>query len=207
MTPSILGDDDLDLLRRMALGDEDAFTELYRRRQGAVYRFALQMSGSPTVAEDVTQEVFIALIKQPGSYTQEKGSLASYLYGIARNHCLRRLDRERHVVPFEFIEDELTPPDSRLVADDDPLRILTRIETVENVRNAVLALPQHYREVLVLCDLHEMSYSETANVLNVAVGTVRSRLHRGRSILLEKLRATENPDAAPSASSATRCFA
>src|SRR6185503_13080621 len=75
-----------------------------------------------------------------------------------------------------------------VIADADPLADLTRNEMVETVRAAVLALPAHYREVVVLCDLHEMSYLEAAEVLGCAIGTVRSRLHRARAILVEKLR-------------------
>ena len=76
----------------------------------------------------------------------------------------------------------------------DPLDELTRSELIEGVRQAVLALPQHYRETVVLCDLHELSYQETAAVLGCAVGTVRSRLHRARALLVERLRSRVEPD-------------
>ena len=85
---------DEELLRRMAGGDEEAFTALYRR-QAAVSRFALQMSGSETVAEEVTQEVFLALIREPRRYDARRGTLAAWLYGVARNHVLRQLERGR----------------------------------------------------------------------------------------------------------------
>jgi len=78
MTETICQDSDEELLLRMANGDEESFVTLYRRRQAAVYRFALQMSGSPSVAEDVTQEVFMALIKDCSGYSAEKGKLAGY---------------------------------------------------------------------------------------------------------------------------------
>ncbi|HEV2762794.1 MAG TPA: sigma factor, partial [Pyrinomonadaceae bacterium] len=76
---------DLDLLRRLRGGDEEAFVALYWRRQGGVYRFALQMCGSEAVAEDVVQEVFVALMQDSGNFDPERGSLAAYLYGMARN--------------------------------------------------------------------------------------------------------------------------
>ena len=152
-------------------------------RQGAVYRFALQMSGRRSVAEEVTQEVFLAVIREAGRFDASRGPVLSYLYGIARNHVLRCLERDRAYVA---IEDE---PESDPAAVEDTLGDLTRGETIESVRRAVLALPAAFREVVVLCDLHEMSYADAALALDCAVGTVRSRLHRARGMLLEKLKA------------------
>ena len=177
---------DEDLLLRMASGDEEAFGSLYRRRQAGVYRFALQMSGSTTIAEEVTQDVFMVLIRDPKSWDPARGSLAAWLYGIARNHVLRTLERDRNSLPQA--EEEWQEP----VATGDVLHNLTRGEAIESVRAAVLALPASYREVVVLCDLEELSYAETAAALGCAVGTVRSRLHRGRALLLLKLRRPAN---------------
>jgi RNA polymerase sigma-70 factor (ECF subfamily) len=168
---------DDELLRRTTAGDADAFTALYRRRQAAVYRFALQMSGSEALAEDVVQEVFLALIRDACAYDPQRGSVASFLYGIARNHVLRRLDR-RWVAP-----DEAAEP----ATGDHPESELARSELISSVRAAVLALPVHYREVVVLCDLEEADYAEAAVALGCAVGTVKSRLHRARQVLAQRL--------------------
>ena len=180
---------DAELLRLSLAGDEAAFTDLYRRRQGGVYRFALHMSGSEALAEDVTQEVFIVLMRDGRNFDPARGSVAAYLYGIARNHVLRAFERERAFVPLAPEQEggeETALPD--LVASDDPLGDLTRGEMIERLRQAVLALPAHYREVVVLCELHELSYAEAASALDCAVGTVRSRLHRARAMLAAKLR-------------------
>jgi len=178
---------DHDLLRRMQDADEGAFLQLYRRRQGAVYRFALQMSGSPQVAEDVTQDVFLALMREPGRFDPQRGSLAGYLYGIARNRVLHHLE-SLHLpsVAWEGSDERISP--EALTQRLDPLDDLTRREEIERLRQAVLALPARYREVVVLCDLHELDYAQAAAALGCAVGTVRSRLHRARSLLLQKLR-------------------
>jgi len=178
--------DDSDLLARAVDGDEESFTALYRRRQGAVYRFALQMSGRRGIAEEVTQEVFLAVIREAGRFDARRGPVLSYLYGIARNHVLRCLERDR---PYVAIEEEQEGEISKWAAVEDTLGDLTRGETIESVRRAVLALPTAFREVVVLCDLHEMSYADAALALDCAVGTVRSRLHRARGMLLEKLKA------------------
>jgi RNA polymerase sigma-70 factor, ECF subfamily len=200
---------DDELLRLSLAGDEEAFVTLYRRRQGGVYRFALQMSGSRSTAEDVTQEVFMVLMRDTHGYDAARGSLSSYLYGIARNHVLRSLDRNRPFVSMtETDGDEGSEnANEQLVAQDDPLTDLARNETIATVRQAILALPSHYREVVVLCDLHEMSYAEAAEVLRCAVGTVRSRLHRARALLIQKLHATGAADSAKHSFKTAGCFA
>lgn len=197
---------DVDLLRLMTAGDEDAFAELYRRRQQGVYRFALQMSGSPAIAEDVTQETFIVLIRTAERYDPDRGSLAAYLYGIARNYVLRRIEQDRMFVPLgDSTDDCVTPPS--MVVEVDPLGDLTREEMIQSLREIILALPAHYREVIVLCELHEMSYIEAADVVGCAVGTVRSRLHRARGLLIEKLRAAGDRGSASQEVKPARCFA
>jgi len=175
---------DHDLVRRMRDGDEEAFIRIYRDRRNAIHSFALQMSGSPAIAEDVTQEVFLAFMRDVEKYDPARGSLSAYLYGIARNISLDFLKRGRADVPMNEVETETVP---RLTDLSDPLGDLTRAEALESLRSAVLSLPPHYREVLVLCDLKEMDYAHAAEVLRCAVGTVRSRLHRAREILVKKL--------------------
>ena len=197
---------DSELLRSMLAGDEEALALLYRRRQGSVYRFALQMSGSKTIAEDVTQEVFLFLMRDGHVFDPARGSVSAFLLGVARNHVLRRLRVEQLLAPLgDDSEDEV--PSVHASTDLCPLEDLTRAETIESVRKAVLSLPSKYREVVVLCELQEISYEETAGILGCAIGTVRSRLHRARALLLAKLR----PAAAEETDSATvksaRCFA
>jgi RNA polymerase sigma-70 factor (ECF subfamily) len=199
---------DLDLLRLVMAGDENAFTQLYRRRQAGVYRFALQMSGSEALAEDVTQEVFIVLIREAVRYDPNRGSVAAYLYGIARNHVLRRLEQDRPFVRLAESDDETDAnASSGTIAGDNPLEELTRNEMIDALRNSILALPAHYREVVVLCDLHEMSYIDAAKVVGCAVGTVRSRLHRARALLIEKMRAGRDRGQAADEVKPLRCFA
>ena len=94
-----------------------------------------------------------------------------------------------------------------LVTTVGPLDEMSRTEAIEAVRRAVLTLPERYREVVVLCDLQEMSYAETAEILGCAIGTVRSRLHRARALLIEKLRPAREDDAASATVKSTRCFA
>lgn len=197
---------DVELLRLMMTGDESAFTTLYRRRQAGVFRYALQMTGSRTVAEDVTQEVFVVLMREASRYDVERGSLASFLYGIARNNLLRRMEQERRFVALDGESGDGGSLEDVLAGPCDPHQELTSKETVERVRNAVLSLPTRYREVIVLCDLHELSYEDAAAVIGCAVGTIRSRLHRARGLLIEKLQVL-NPKTRPGDVKPARVFA
>ena len=197
---------DFELLRAMLAGDEEALSVLYRRRHGSIYRFALQMSGSTTIAEDVTQEVFLFLMRDGHLFDPAKGSVSAFLLGVARNYVLRRLRVEQNLAPLgdEFEDDAVPHPSTEI----GPLDDLTRAETIESVRRAILSLPSKYREVVVLCELQDISYGETAEILGCAIGTVRSRLHRARALLLAKLRpAAEAEDAGSATVKSARCFA
>src|ERR1700753_1055935 len=115
---------DDELLFRLRNGDEQAFVTLYRRRQAAIYRFALHMSGSTAAAEDITQEVFLALLREECGYDRERGTLSGYLFGIARKLVLRNLERNRGDVPLELDTDEQSSVELAVI--DDPLAGLTR---------------------------------------------------------------------------------
>jgi RNA polymerase sigma-70 factor (ECF subfamily) len=182
---------DDELLIRLRNGDEQAFAALYRRRQGSIYRFAQHMSGSASAAEDITQEVFLALLREECGYDHERGTLSGYLFGIARKLVLRNLERGRSDVPLEAETDDAAPRELAVI--DDPLAGLTRHEAMEALRRAVQALPRRYREVVVLCDLEELDYADAAVALGCPIGTVRSRMHRARALLLEKLNQDRKP--------------
>ena len=165
---------DDDLVRRFRQGEEEAFLALYRRHQGAVFRFALHMSGNRETAEEVTQEVFLGLLASQCRYDPARGSLEAFLVGAARNQ-VRRQERLLRVTPA--LKDSNAAALSGSMDEGD----------LELLRRAVLELPPKYREIVVLCELEELSYAETAARLECAVGTVRSRLHRARALLASKL--------------------
>jgi RNA polymerase sigma-70 factor, ECF subfamily len=177
--------EDQELLRQLRKGNETAFTTLYERYQGPIYRFALQMSGNTATAEEVTQEVFMLLIGNPKGYQAGKGALGNYLFGVARNLTRRVVQRSRLDLPIE--EEWLDSGDPAFTSDLDVLSELSNTELLELLRKAVLALPEQYREVVALCDLEEMSYADAAALLECSPGTVASRLHRARAMLKMKL--------------------
>jgi RNA polymerase sigma-70 factor, ECF subfamily len=199
---------DAELLRLMLAGDEQSFTALYRRHKGTIYRFALLMSGQASIAEEVTQEVFLALLRKGKRYDPSLGSLKAYLCGAARNQVLLLMKQERPYIQLaEESDEDASAPIAQLISGDDPLGDCTRKEANRLVRQAVLALPARYREVIVLCDFQEMSYAEAALALDCPVGTINSRLHRGHALLLKKLRAAVRLDPAESNAQGMRCFA
>ena len=173
---------DIDLMRRTAAGDRDAFETLYRTHHATVDRFARLRTGSTTTAEDIVQEVFLALMRDASRYDPARASLTTYLYGSARHHTRRRLLRDRLLVRLDDQADLCLPSASATVADD-----LIKQRDVQHLRRAIVRLPARYREVIVLCDLQDVSYADAAQALGCAVGTIRSRLHRARHLLADKL--------------------
>lgn len=178
--------DDLVLLRQLARGSEKAFEAFYERFQGPIYRFALHMSGNTASAEEITQETFMAVINKPGTYDPAKGSIAGYLFGIARNLMRHRMQESANDVPF--IEDAMEDDAACTTDDLDLLEELSQSQSLEYLRKAVLSLPEAYREVVVLCELEEMSYPEAAALLKCSQGTIASRLSRAKAMLKMKLR-------------------
>ena len=182
--PDYLRESDHALIQRTAAGDREAFATLYRRHQGAVYRFARLMTGSSPAAEDVVQEVFLALMKDAARYDAGRAALTTYLFGMARRVTRRRLLRERR-----FVEIDAGP-----VAEDaapNASEALEHSDTLQRLREAILALPSRYREVVILCDLEGVTYAMAAASVGCAIGTIRSRLHRARQLLATKLRRTD----------------
>ncbi len=177
------------LIAGIASGDREAFAALYRRRRPDVYRFALHVSGSHSVADDVTQDVFIAVIHGVGRYRADRSGVVPWLLGIARNHVRRSLDRGWRVVPLPDAEGG---PPRQLAVEPDPLAGIARRQHAATLRKAVLDLPLKFREAVVLCDLQELGYADAAAALGCPVGTVRSRLHRGRALLAARLRGTDD---------------
>jgi RNA polymerase sigma-70 factor, ECF subfamily len=193
---------DEQLLAQALAGDEDAFTVLYRRRQGPVFRFALHMSGSSLIAEEVTQDVFMFLIQRGRDFDPSRAALGAYLFGVTRNYVRRALERNYSETASSSTVDDEAPA---LTVNCDPGEGIARQQTSTAVWKAVLSLPEHYREVVVLCDLQELSYAEAAEALGCALGTIRSRLHRAHDMLSRKLQ--HSAAAAPGISSVTaRCL-
>ena len=184
MTEDLQRTSDDTLIAGIAAGRPEALTALFRRRQADIYRFALHMSGTPALADDVTQDVFLIVMRDAPRYEAGRSSVTAWLRGIARNCVRQRLDRDSRLesLPATSEDDSALP-----VVQPDPLGEMSRVERIAMLRRAVLALPVRYREVVVLCDLEELTYADAADALECAIGTVRSRLHRARAMLAMRL--------------------
>jgi RNA polymerase sigma-70 factor (ECF subfamily) len=170
----------------MKRGDEEAFVALYRRHKDAVYRLALLYSGSPPSAADVTQETFVHLMTQPGQFDPARGTIGAWLCGVARNLARKQFSgREDATDPAELADD--TRLGEEHIDHETPLDALLRNEAAEQVRQALARVAPHYRDVLILCELSELSYAEAAQVCGIDIGTVRSRLSRARAQLAQRL--------------------
>ena len=198
-TPRSNDKPDDDLVRRAAAGERDAFAAIYERYRSVVYRFARLMSGSDATAEDVTQEVFVTLMRTLPRYESHRAEMLTYLYGVARNVTRNRLRRDRR-----FVALDATVEDTASRADD-PCAAASHAQQLARLRRSVLALPSRYREVVILCDVHGLSYAETARVLRAPIGTVRSRLSRGRQLIAARMRKTESSGHASAAARIERC--
>jgi RNA polymerase sigma-70 factor (ECF subfamily) len=176
---------DVRLLAEIAAGVEQAFVELYKRRHNDVYRFAFAMAKSRSFAQDVTQEVFLNVLENAGRFDSAKGSVRAWLFGCARYATLDRLRLERRWTDDMPADLTALDSDERLLAD----------QRIERLHAAIARLPVEYREALVLFELQELTYAETAAVLDCPLGTVRSRLHRGRALLAAMLEESEQAPA------------
>jgi RNA polymerase sigma-70 factor (ECF subfamily) len=173
---------DAELLQRISAGAEDAFIELYTRRRHDVFRFAYALARSVSVAQDATQDVFLNVLEDAPGYIADKGTVRAWLCGCARHMVLDRMRSDGRFARGAAREEGV--PCS---GEDE----VFRDQQVRRLHAEILQLPLEYRETLVLCELMELSYAETAAVLACPIGTVRSRLHRARALLAEGLGAVE----------------
>jgi len=197
---------DAELLELSLAGEESAFLFLYERLKAPIFRYAFYMTNSNTAAEEVTQEVFISLLKHGDRYRNTQGEVAAFAFGIARNFVrrVRRRERVYQALPSEEALEKLsraTGPELEVL----PGQIM-REELVRKVQTAIASLPDHYRQVIVLCDLCELSYAEAASRLECAVGTIRSRLNRAHALLAQKLKRSKKSQPEFPAAGAEECL-
>jgi len=170
------------LLQRAGNGEQAAFLELYERHRQPIFRFAYRLLGSVELAEDVTHDCFVSLIRKPENFRSERGSLRTYLFAAARNLALKHFRGTGREASLDDLEDETDHSTAQ------PLGRLLGKELSSLVREAVLALPPLQREALVLFEYEGLSLNEIAQVTDSEVGAVKGRLFRARERLKSTLR-------------------
>ncbi|MES2015285.1 MAG: RNA polymerase sigma factor [Pseudomonadota bacterium] len=194
MTPTIPATaTDTDLLRQLHAGTAAAFQALYRRHQGPLFRFATLRCGSADTAADVVQEVFMGLLTGSLHFDPLRGPLPNFLFGVARKLILKHEHPRRREQTWPDQDEGDDEPDDAASDAHEPLARLLSDEVAEQVRRAIAQLPPHYRDAVILFELHELSYLEIAAICQVDIGTVRSRLSRGRAAMAKRL-AAHRPD-------------
>lgn len=191
VTLTVVEADDLELCKRIAAGDEAAFEQLVTRYQDRVYSFCVRLLNDRAEAEDVAQDVFLTLYRSAGEFRGE-AAFSTWLLRIAKNQSLNRikyLDRRGRIGrrSIEEISEERLVPAS---TEREPMRpdaIVEGGQTAAIVQSAIAELDPQHRDVVVLRDVEDLSYEEISGITGLPIGTVKSRIHRGRSALAERL--------------------
>jgi RNA polymerase sigma-70 factor (ECF subfamily) len=163
------------LLAKAGDGDQAAFLELYERHRLPIFRFAYRLLGSVEVAEDVTHDCFLSLIRKPANFRSERGSLRSYLFAATRNLALKHFRNLGRETGLDEVSEE-----PHVSERQQPLRRLLDDELAAKVREAILSLPDFQREALVLFEYEGLSLNEISSVVGADVGAVKARLFRAR---------------------------
>lgn len=183
-TPTSMTYTDFELAKRAAAGDLSSFEEIYRRSFRRVYALCLRMTANQTEAEDLTQEVFIQLLRKIGSFRGES-AFTTWLHRLTVNQVLMHF-RKRKSTPEFTSEDEETP-DQIVRGTENPMAmpVIDRIA----LERAIAQLSPGYRTVFVLHDVEGLEHQEIARALGISVGTSKSQLHKARLNLRKLLRA------------------
>lgn len=169
-------------------GSLDAFNRLVERYQSSVYSLCVRLLGSPQAAEDAAQEAFLSAYRALPSFTG--GNVRSWLLRIAANESKDELRRRKRKDPAGSLNEMFGNPDAPIEVPDpgDPVDLIVeRMELNEHIQQALLLLPFDQRQAVVLSDLYGYHYDEVATMTSASVGTVKSRIHRGRERLRKVL--------------------
>jgi RNA polymerase sigma-70 factor (ECF subfamily) len=187
---------DEDLVGRFLAGDQQAFVALVERHQTRVYNVALRVLGDPEDARDATQDAFVSMLRKLSQFRGE-AAFTTWLHRVTVNSCYDILRKRRRQPMLRLVsdEDDYMPETGPPVADHAD----ATVDSID-VSRALQLIPEEYRMTLVLADIEDLPYEEIARVLDVPVGTVKSRVHRGR-IALARAMGLDGPSREPTSSS------
>jgi len=191
--PSAFANGDSEFVDRLKSGDPEAFDTLITRYSGDIYSLAYRMTQDPDEASDLTQETFLSALKAIKSFRGE-AELKTWLFRIALNHSRnrfrwwkRRKRNETDSLEKPIGEGTTTIGDTIADNSETPEQAVLRRERQHRLAAALGGLPEIFRETIVLCDVEGFGYEEIAKVLNINIGTVKSRIARGRDLLRKRL--------------------
>lgn len=179
-----------ELLLRLQDGDEAAFEALVRLYEKKIYTLCRRMCGNDEDAQEAAQDAFLSLWRSAKSFRGD-ASLSTWLYRLATNACIDLLRRNQRGGERVSLDDEETTLE---LVDESPLpeQALERKETQRRINEALAALPEEYRAILLLREAEGLSYAEIADAMHMELGTVKSRISRGRVLLRNYLTASGN---------------
>ncbi|HTQ06946.1 MAG TPA: sigma-70 family RNA polymerase sigma factor [Polyangiaceae bacterium] len=179
--------EDAALVRSILEGQEDLFRVIVVRYERALFRFLGRFGFTPAAREDLAQETFLRAFRALASFDAARGSLASWLFTIARNLAADERGRTRHQPAVAALD---AAPEARSEGDG-PAELHERAEVRERIRCALAGLPDALHSTFVLAEIGDLSLKEIAAIEGCALGTVKSRVHRAREQLRAALGATE----------------
>jgi RNA polymerase sigma-70 factor (ECF subfamily) len=173
---------DAELIERYLAGDSAAFSSLVRRHEKRVYNLCYRMLGREEDARDAAQDAFLTALRKLSSFRGE-AQFTTWLHRVTVNACYDQLRRKKREPLLEAPRDEDAPEPPGPASPDHADSAIAAVD----VQRALVRVPHEFRAVLVLHDVHDMAYEDIAETLGIPVGTVKSRLHRGRVALAEEL--------------------
>jgi len=175
---------DAELVKGCLAGEQGAWETIVRQFHQRIYNLAYRFTGRFDEAEDLTQEIFLKLYRSLNSYRPESGALVTWMVRVGRNHIIdhyRKFKTER--TQTDSLEVEYEKAEENPARYKSPAEALEQLELSERVHRALLKISEDLREAVILRDLEEFTYEEIADMLNVPIGTVKSRINRGRADL------------------------
>lgn len=190
---AMIFDHDMALIRSAQHGDRGAFSDLVLAYQDRVFNLAFSILGCPEAAEDAAQDAFMAAFRKISTF--RTGAFMAWMYRITVNTCYDALRRtKRHqTVPLEPVDENLEEFDSpswMIDLAEQPREYVERRELCNTIRESIRRLPYEYRVAIILVDVQDLDYREAAQILSIPIGTLKSRIARGRAMLMKSLKPT-----------------
>ena len=188
-----MAEGDAELVRRCLAGEQGAWEVLVREHNGRIYNLAYRYTGKFDEAEDLTQEIFVKVYRGLDAYRVETGTLVGWLLRVGRNHIIDRYRQSKtEKSKTDSLDDRYEKIEENPIRQPDPAEALERRERSDIIHRALLRVARDLREAVILRDLEGLTYEEMTPLLGVPLGTIKSRISRGRAELARIVRGLPN---------------